>query len=75
MIPSIPTRPSSVFFEPFGVFKHRVIIRTSHANFPAARRKHDVPVHFGMFDELTADIFESDRKVVPEIYKEIDFGD
>ena len=37
--------------------------------------RHDVPVHFGMFDELTADIFESDRKVVPDMYKEIDFGD
>lgn len=30
-----------------------------------------VPIHIGMFDELDADDFLCDRKVVPEIYKEI----
>ena len=31
-----------------------------------------VPVHFGMFDELTADDFDCSNKIVPNIYKEID---
>ena len=30
-----------------------------------------VPFHIGMFDELTADAFDADNKVIPEIYKEI----
>jgi L-ascorbate metabolism protein UlaG (beta-lactamase superfamily) len=30
-----------------------------------------VPMHIGMFDELTADNFECENKVIPEIYKEI----
>ena len=31
----------------------------------------NVPIHIGMFDELTADRFECENKVVAEIYKEI----
>ena len=31
-----------------------------------------VPIHIGMFDELTAADFESENKVIPKIYKEID---
>ena len=31
-----------------------------------------VPLHIGMFDEITADNFECQNKVIPEIYKEID---
>ncbi len=30
-----------------------------------------VPLHIGMFDELSADDFECDNKVNAEIYKEI----
>lgn len=30
-----------------------------------------VPIHFGMFDELTAEDFSCENKVIPEIYKEI----
>ena len=30
-----------------------------------------VPIHIGMFDELTADSFECKNKVTPKIYKEI----
>ena len=30
-----------------------------------------VPVHVGMFDELTADEFDCENKIIPEIYKEI----
>ena len=30
-----------------------------------------VPIHVGMFDELTADGFVCDNKIIPEIYKEI----
>ena len=30
-----------------------------------------VPFHVGMFDEMTADDFGADNKVIPEIYKEI----
>ena len=30
-----------------------------------------VPIHIGMFDELTADEFYCENKVVPKIYKEI----
>ena len=30
-----------------------------------------VPIHIGMFDELSAELFECDKKVIPEIYKEI----
>ena len=30
-----------------------------------------VPIHIGMFDELSADDFKCENKVIPEIYKEI----
>lgn len=30
-----------------------------------------VPIHFGIFDELTAEDFSCENKVIPEIYKEI----
>ena len=30
-----------------------------------------VPIHVGMFDENTPDIFKADNRVLPEIYKEI----
>ena len=30
-----------------------------------------VPIHIGMFDELTADSFYCKNKVIPKIYKEI----
>lgn len=30
-----------------------------------------VPIHFGMFDELTARDFPCENKVIPEIYKEV----
>jgi L-ascorbate metabolism protein UlaG (beta-lactamase superfamily) len=30
-----------------------------------------VPIHFGMFDALTAHDFACGNKVIPEIYKEI----
>lgn len=30
-----------------------------------------VPIHIGMFDELTADCFECENKVIPTIYKEV----
>lgn len=32
-----------------------------------------VPIHIGMFDELTADDFDCENKVTAEIYKEIKF--
>ena len=31
-----------------------------------------VPIHIGMFDELTAENFDCQNKVIPEIYKEIE---
>ena len=34
--------------------------------------KKTVPIHIGMFDELTADEFECANKVIAEIYKEIE---
>ena len=33
--------------------------------------KYSVPIHFGMFDELTGDIFVADNRVVPTVYQEI----
>lgn len=30
-----------------------------------------IPIHIGMFDELTADDFDCENKIIPEIYKEI----
>lgn len=34
--------------------------------------KRAVPIHIGMFDELTADGFQSENKVIPKICKEIE---
>lgn len=31
-----------------------------------------VPLHFGMFDELSPEDFDCERKVIPQIYKEIE---
>jgi L-ascorbate metabolism protein UlaG (beta-lactamase superfamily) len=36
--------------------------------------KHDVPLHFGMFDDLDGRVFESENRVIPELYKEIKLG-
>lgn len=33
--------------------------------------KFAIPIHFGMFDQLTGEEFEYDNRVVPKIYKEI----
>jgi len=33
--------------------------------------KKTIPIHIGMFDELTADDFDCENKIIPEIYKEI----
>lgn len=33
--------------------------------------KKTVPIHFGMFDEIKAEDFECENKVIPEIYNEI----
>ncbi len=30
-----------------------------------------IPIHFGMFDDMQPDIFDSERYVIPEMYKEI----
>lgn len=35
--------------------------------------KYCIPIHIGMFDELTAENFYCKNKIVPEIYKEIEF--
>jgi len=35
--------------------------------------KFTVPFHVGMFDEFSADDFECENKIIPEIYKEIKF--
>lgn len=35
--------------------------------------KYIVPVHIGMFDFLTADIFQVENKITPTVYKEIIF--
>ena len=35
--------------------------------------KFTIPFHVGMFDEFTAQDFECDSKIIPEIYKEIKF--
>ncbi len=36
--------------------------------------KFTVPFHVGMFDEFTAEDFECENKIIPEIYKEIKFN-
>lgn len=33
--------------------------------------EHVVPVHFGLFDDLTAEEFDCPNKIIPEIYKEV----
>lgn len=45
---------------------------TDAARFAARiRAQKAVPVHIGMFDELSAEDFECDNKIIPAIYKEI----
>jgi L-ascorbate metabolism protein UlaG (beta-lactamase superfamily) len=39
--------------------------------FKASGAKVAVPMHVGMFDEKTPDIFKAEPRVLPEIYKEI----
>lgn len=38
--------------------------------FRACGAKKAVPYHMGMFDELTADVLETEEKLVLEIYQE-----
>ena len=35
--------------------------------------EHAVPIHFGMFDELSPEIFQCKNRVIPTLYKEINF--
>ena len=36
--------------------------------------KYAVPLHFGMFDQLSPECFVTDNRIIPEIYKEINFN-
>lgn len=46
---------------------------TDAARFAArVNAKHTVPLHIGMFDCLSADVFACENKVIPIIYKKID---
>lgn len=36
--------------------------------------KYSVPVHFGMFDELSPECFKADNRVIPTVYEEIKFN-
>ncbi|MBQ9116475.1 MAG: MBL fold metallo-hydrolase [Clostridia bacterium] len=36
--------------------------------------KYAVPIHFGMFDQLSPEAFQCENRVIPEIYKEIKLG-
>jgi len=33
--------------------------------------KYSIPLHFGMFDELSPECFKAENRIIPEIYKEI----
>lgn len=37
------------------------------------KTKYAVPVHFGMFDDLTGDRLKVQNRIIPEVYKEIKF--
>ncbi|MBP5270371.1 MAG: hypothetical protein ILO42_05370, partial [Clostridia bacterium] len=72
IFPSIPGDIFALFLPVNGVGNNMNM--TDAAAF--ARRvgaRYTVPFHIGMFDELTADAFECEGKVVPVIYKEIKF--
>ncbi|MBO7375927.1 MAG: MBL fold metallo-hydrolase [Clostridia bacterium] len=72
IFPSIPGDIFALFLPVNGVGNNMNMTDAS----AFARRvgaKYTVPFHIGMFDELTADAFECEGKVIPEIYKEIKF--
>ncbi len=70
IFPDLPSEIEAVFLPVNG--------RGNNMNaFDAARfaertgAKKAVPLHVGLFDDMTADIFKTENRVIPEFYKEI----
>lgn len=70
---SLPDVPIEVLFLPINGVGNNM-------NFAEAERfsrrigaKYTVPYHIGMFDEISADGFCAQNKIIPEIYKTIEF--
>ena len=70
IFPDLPEDIDAVFLPVNGVGNNMNM--TDAAAFAAKTgAKKVVPMHIGMFDELTADAFDCPNKVIPQLYKEI----
>ena len=69
----IPNDIYALFLPVNGVGNNMNMIDAKHFS-EKAKARFTVPVHIGMFDELSAENFICENKVVPEIYKEIILG-
>ena len=70
IFPDLPADIYAVFLPINGVGNNMSM--TDAARFAQAiRAQKTVPVHFGMFDQLSAESFDCPNKIIPTIYKEI----
>lgn len=70
IFPDLPADIYAVFLPINGVGNNMNM--TDAARFAQAiRAQKTVPVHFGMFDQLSAESFDCPNKIIPTIYKEI----
>lgn len=60
-----------VIFLPINGVGNNMNVADAERFFRASGAKVAVPLHVGMFDEHTPDIFKAEPRVLPEVYKEI----
>ena len=60
-----------VLFLPINGVGNNMNMTDAAAFFRATGAKKVVPIHTGMFDQLDANLFPVEEKVIPEIYKEV----
>ena len=73
VLESLPNVELEAVFLPVNGVGNNMNMTDAAAFAKRVNAKHTVPFHIGMFDNLSADGFECENKVVPVIYQEIKF--
>ncbi len=68
---SLPKRSFEMVFLPINGKGNNMNCADAQRFMRKLEAKYAVPVHIGMFDEMTADDFQYEGKIIPKIYKEI----
>ena len=68
---SLPNRKTYAVFLPINGVGNNMNVRDAERFAARVGAKHVVPIHFGMFDEMSAECFNAPNKIVPTVYREI----